>query len=131
MTDQTVTIKFRLWIPGDEEEPAQMIDGDGLAFEEYAPLTDLLSREHVMQWTGFVDERGVEIYRGDIVSYWDDLDGDPDRSEGMGDVVWSQDLGGWTVTGEDGYMLGELVEGWHVWVIGNRYANPELIEGDE
>ncbi len=126
----TRTVKFRLWVPADEDEddprPGYMVDGDDLAFEEFAPLTDLLSQERIMQWTGFLDFAGAEIYEGDFLSWWDGLN-NPDTREGIGEVVWSGEWGAWVVTGVEEF-LASLLDGWETHLVGNRFENPELTE---
>lgn len=113
----TRTIKFRLWIPGDEDEPSQMIGGDDLAFEEYAPLTDLLSQERIMQWTGLLDINGVEIYEGDVLRLTDY------HGERIVEVGFY--CGTYYYTG-DGFSDEYLFNSRERRVLGNVYANPEL-----
>lgn len=129
----TRTVKFRLWLPPTTEESGQMISGDDLAFEEYLPLTQLLSQEKIMQWTGFLDFTGAEIYEGDIVLLECDA-GDDD----VAIVQWSDKDGAWMIAAREEFpreqFLGDVFDGYRVTVIGNVYANPELaaeVRGDE
>ena len=71
----------------------------------------------VMQYTGQHDKTGVEIFEGDIFA---GREGEHDGE--VWEVAWEEDRdrAGWSIT------PGIAEEGE---VIGNRYENPELLEG--
>lgn len=74
----------------------------------------------LMQWTGLQDNRGVDIYEGDIIS------NDWDSGYVYCAVKWNAEEAYWYVQhlGEGTDMLYEMNEK----VIGNIYENPELME---
>ena len=130
-------IKFRMW----DVENRQMVDGDSLAFEEYAPLCELLKDTDTQKFMQFIsnDEYGKEVYEGDIVKmhYFfpnGALDGSgiyEDENEIIG-IVQIDDFGIYLET-KDGsicywsYYLQELEA--EIEVVGNIYQQPELIKG--
>jgi hypothetical protein len=109
-----------MWILGSDDEPSQMISGDDLAFEEYAPLTKLLSHKEIMQFTGLFDKNGLEIYEGDVIKSF------------LGRVAvveWEKEgrFLGFTVGSERKIIY--INREPKVEIIGNIYENPELLEG--
>ena len=135
-------IKFRAWLL-DRNDPNQILDEDGeatvysmtydLAFEEYAPINELLaSVEHLMQFTGLLDKNGKEIFERDVVyadrnkkryeiqiGAYDSEDDESDEHSHFG--VHGKEMGEhWR---EEMGMSEKYVE-----VIGNIYENPELLE---
>jgi len=122
-------IKFRAW---DKEEKV-MIDADSFALtniNDFEPISELFEslQEHfvLMQYTGFMDENGKEIYDGDILVY--------ERNYCIPEsciVFWAKESG-WVVDIQgndyDGVEpLSEFNED-ELKIVGNIYENPELME---
>lgn len=88
-----------------------------------SPQGDVFSINHVelMQWTGFVDNNGTDIYDGDIIS------NDWDAGYVYCTVFWDGDDGFWKVRQAGSGEIDPLYE-MNEKVIGNIYENPELLE---
>lgn len=126
-------IKFRMW----HKEEKEMIDGDSLAFELYAPLVDLLNQNGIMQYIGMKDKNDVEVYEGDIVLFPDTDDGSTEwgydwvETMSIGLVQWNDEGLRFDVTKRSSIDMDSLIECFDkVQVIGNICENPELLEMD-
>ena len=110
-------IKFRAW----SVEGGQMYDLD----PKYTHFNngDLLDNDDwkVMQFTGLHDRNGVEIYDGDILEYSPPHELSRPRNTTRGVMEWDELRGGWAMFSP----LDRFV------VVGNRFANPELLEGEK
>lgn len=110
-------IKFRAW----NFEDSEMIPGDALAFEEYAPLVDLLSAEGIMQCTTRQDANKSEVYEHDIVKVkWS-------HDEDLGVVQWVAN-GFYVVAMKTHTPISVSNYAVDIEVIGNIYENKELVE---
>lgn len=122
-------IKFRAW----DEDTEEMIGGDELAFEEYDLLKNLLSQNVIMQFTGYKDANGVDIYDGDIVTRVDDNPiGYPDGTKKYASWFVNFRYGGWhfeptqispSISYPSFHSNAKYME-----VIGNISESPEFME---
>ena len=133
-----------------DEEDKTMIDSDSLAFEEYAPLVQLLNQKGVMQYTGLKDMSGKEIYEGDIIRRDFEVGHEVIDPVSLGVMDYEISESGYFVgvvsyRPTEGYVLnkcrkynedgtlqakksGVKIYSQYANVIGNIYENPELLE---
>ena len=114
-------LKFRAW---HAEAKDMVFFGLGEDhFKAYSLEEDInytLDLEHghpVMQYTGLNDKNGKEIYEGDILEY----SGDSKVYEKIKVVEWIDK------SAFIGFLIARNIE---YEIIGNIYANPELLEGN-
>ncbi|OXL83165.1 hypothetical protein BCV73_08795 [Paenibacillus sp. SSG-1] len=114
-------IKFRAWHAGHKyAEPQMLFDekpGDCLVW-----LAQGQNIAQVMQYSGFKDRKGNDIYEGDFFTDTDD------------NYLWQiffSDGCYYAASGSDTLMLQEFMDksgSCDIEVIGNIYENPELLE---
>lgn len=127
-------IKFRAW---DKEAQEMLTVRDinfcGEELDTYEMQGDWLSFEDVelMQYTGFKDRNGIEIYEGDIVVFEDMTSTESGYWERdcIGIVVWGEEIAAFEVTNRLSAESYEVLSDCEV--IGNIYENPELLEVSE
>lgn len=121
--------KFRAWLEYDKLDlkpmpPGMMYDKNiGDCFRWKAKGIGLIS---IMQYTGFTDMHGNEVYEGDILGY---------NNEPLDYLVvrWNNVKGGWYIT----RPTKDIIEwplskyfyaGSQVIILGNIYENPDMLE---
>ncbi|MGG1105610.1 YopX family protein [Bacillus subtilis] len=127
-------IKFRAYHTEkrDGQEFPRMIDWEELLDNDEEELACYFRNEFsnvspLMQYTGFKDKNGREIYEGDIVKVTNGAEELGGVDTGIEKVEWLTKWGFWNVSKiENG--LGDLLFNGYVEVIGNIYEDPELLE---
>jgi uncharacterized phage protein (TIGR01671 family) len=141
-------IKFRVW---DESKKVMLSQVGSWYFnDEYNEvvfhMNDVTFSDRkylkLMQYTGLKDKNGIDIYEGDILLVTSEIYTNFGKtptgrfSKEYYEVIWKDDGWGHKVLKSDHTIEGTEIKGLkvttkYVEVIGNRYANPELLEGIE
>ncbi len=106
------------------------IDNHNKEMEEVAPIYNGVRNHIPIFYTGLKDKNGKEIYEGDILHE----SGYPNR--GMWCSIWDEAEAYWAACIHaprcGGHGRNERLGGFHhlLTVIGNKYENPELLEGE-
>ena len=145
-------IKFRAFLRSDQRLP----NGITLGYEKYPrgiyEVMDLnfaseivtlwsekertsfevsLRKVELLQYTGYKDKNGNEIYGGHIVSVKYPYDR---RSKDRAQVAWQEDKAGFGLKSLKGltnevYELYQVTAEHNLEIIGNAYENPDLLKG--
>ena len=129
-------LKFRAWLKKEQKMDNDIDHISWLEDELYCigdEITYMVSAEDLvlMQSTGFTDDFGEEIFEGDIIlwTYWDGFE-----DSGTAKIIF--DKGMFKLldvrTGEEVWdNLFDCIENCNVFLQGNIYENPELLEDKE
>lgn len=114
------------WLYGDyhREGKTHYIAKPGDYLRVYAPIEFIVDGKTVGQYTGLLDKNGKEIYEGDIVRYYDDIEDELVSSH----VIYHKESCSFCAapTKLCGDYIGICVH-WQFEIIGNIYDNPSLI----
>ena len=122
-------IKFRAWDTSAKYmTPINTIE----RIMMFSPLNSTNKNCIYLQFTGFKDNKGVEIYEGDILSDW--VETDEGIKQSLMQVFWCDKVGGWKLDNSfgqnksNGDLLSDELAGFNYEITGNIYANPKTIK---
>ncbi|HEL9638544.1 TPA: hypothetical protein U0K45_001012 [Streptococcus suis] len=131
-----VVPKFRVWVEAEETmHPVLSLDWSGIDDDltVFVPMGHTSSRAVsidnavLMQSTGLFDKNGKEVFEGDMVVVYDELN---EFESEVYEIVYSQDNLAWIFydnESHDFYLISTCT--WdELEIIGNAHQNPELVE---
>ena len=121
-------LKFRAW---DKSQKYMAYQGDQ-DLETLSSFMFHFGEDIVLQSTGFFDKNEKEIFEGDILSDWNDVDGKQVQS--FLQVFWCDKEGCWKLDSSfnqdksSGDLLSEELSSFGYEISGNIYENPDLLQ---
>ena len=121
-------LKFRAW---DKSQKYMAYQGNP-DLETLSSFMFHFGEDIVLQSTGFFDKNENEIFEGDILSDWNEVDGKQVQS--FLQVFWCNNDGAWKLDSSfnqdksSGDLLSEELSSSVYEISGNIYENPELLQ---
>ena len=121
-------LKFRAW---DKSQKYMAYQGSP-DLETLSSFMFHFGEDIVLQSTGFFDKNENEIFEGDILSDWNEVDGKQVQSYLQ--VFWCNNDGAWKLDSSfnqdklSGDLLSEELSSFVYEISGNIYENPELLQ---
>jgi uncharacterized phage protein (TIGR01671 family) len=121
-------LKFRAW---DKSQKYMAYQGNP-DLETLSSFMFHFGEDIVLQSTGFFDKNENEIFEGDILSDWNEVDGKQVQS--FLQVFWCNSDGAWKLDSSfnqdksSGDLLSEELSSFVYEISGNIYENPELLQ---
>ena len=121
-------LKFRAW---DKSQKYMAYQGSP-DLETLSSFMFHFGEDIVLQSTGFLDKNENEIFEGDILSDWNEVDGKQVQSYLQ--VFWCNNEGAWKLDSSfnqdksSGDLLSEELSSFVYEISGNIYENPELLQ---